>query len=146
MELGDELPTENRYPDDSIDQSDDNFGDQPPFPIENDDHPPSSSPSEPEVPDIPDRDIEHNTLHILREICPFLCLNGMIRTLQGVVRDSKQYKVILTASMAIEHWLIFNEMTYAGELAISRVAPMLHLNSRHRILFPDLVMHRLLYI
>jgi len=59
MELGDELPTENRYPDNPIDQSDDNFGDQLPFPMENDNHPPSSPPSEPEVPDVPDRDTEH---------------------------------------------------------------------------------------
>jgi len=59
MELGDEPPTENRYLDDPINQSDDNFGDQPPFPMENDDHPPSSPPSEPEVPDVPDRDTEH---------------------------------------------------------------------------------------
>jgi len=58
-ELGDEPPTENRYLDNSIDQSDDNFGDQPPFPMENDDHPLSSSPSEPEVPDVPDQDTEH---------------------------------------------------------------------------------------
>jgi len=49
-----EPPTENRYPDDPIDQSDDNFGNQLPFPTENDDHPPSSPPSEPEVPDVPD--------------------------------------------------------------------------------------------
>jgi len=48
--------------------------------------------------------------------------------------------------MVIECWSISNEMTYAGELAISRVAPMLRLNSRHRILFPDLVVHRLLRI
>jgi len=58
-ELGDEPPTENRYPDDPIDQSDDNFGNQPPFPMKNDDHPPSSPPSEPEVPDVPDQDTEH---------------------------------------------------------------------------------------
>jgi len=58
--LGDELPTENRYPDNPIDQSDDNFGDQPPFPMENDDHPPSSPPSEPEVPDVSDRDTEYS--------------------------------------------------------------------------------------
>ena len=59
MELGDELPTENRYPDDPIDQSNDNFGDQPPFPMENDDHPPSSPPCKPEVPDVPDWNTEH---------------------------------------------------------------------------------------
>jgi len=59
-ELGDELPTENRYLDDPIDQSNDNnFGDQPPFPMENDDHPPSSPLSEPEVPDVPDLNLEH---------------------------------------------------------------------------------------
>jgi len=54
MELCDEPPTENRYPDDPIDQSNDNFGDQPPFSMEHDDHPPSSPPSKPEVPDVPD--------------------------------------------------------------------------------------------
>jgi len=60
MELGDEPPTENRYPDDPIDQSDDNnFGDQLPFPMENDNHPPSSPPSKPEVPEDPDLDSEH---------------------------------------------------------------------------------------
>jgi len=59
MELDDEPPTENKYLDNPIDQSDDNFGDQPPFSIENDDHPPSSPSSEPEVPDVPDRDTEH---------------------------------------------------------------------------------------
>jgi len=60
MELGDKPPTENRYLDDPIDQSDDNnFGNQPPFPMENDDHPPSSPPSEPEVSDVPDLDSEH---------------------------------------------------------------------------------------
>jgi len=58
-ELSDEPPTENRYLDDPIDQSDDNFGDQPPFPMENDNHPPSSPPSEPEVPNVPDWDTEH---------------------------------------------------------------------------------------
>jgi len=58
-ELGDKPPTENRYPDNPIDQSNDNFGDQPPFPVENDDHPPSSPPSEPEVSDVPDQDTEH---------------------------------------------------------------------------------------
>ena len=59
-ELGDTPPTENRYPDDPIDQSgDNNFGDHPPFPTENDDNPPSSPPSEPEVPVVPDRDTEH---------------------------------------------------------------------------------------
>jgi len=60
MELGDKPPTENRYPDDPIDQSNDNnFGDQPLFPTENDNHPPSSPPFEPEVPDVPDLDSEH---------------------------------------------------------------------------------------
>jgi len=60
MELGDELPTENRYLDDPIDQSNDNnFGDQPLFPTENDDHPLSSPPSKPEVPEVPDLDLEH---------------------------------------------------------------------------------------
>jgi len=54
MELGDEPPTENRYPDNPIDQSNDNFGDQLLFPMENDNHPPSFSPSEPEVPDVSD--------------------------------------------------------------------------------------------
>jgi len=87
-----------------------------------------------------------NTLCILRETRPFLRLNGMMRTLQGEVRDSKQYKVILTASMAIERWLISNETTYTGELAISQVAPALCLNSQHRILFLNLVVHRLLCI
>jgi len=59
-ELGDEPPTENRYLDDPIDQSDDNnFGNQSPFPMENDNHPPSSSPSKPEVPDVSDLDSEH---------------------------------------------------------------------------------------
>ena len=59
MELGDELPTENRYWDDLIDQSDDNnFGDQLPFPSENDDYS-LSSPSKTEVPDVPDSDSEH---------------------------------------------------------------------------------------
>ena len=53
-------PTENRYPDDSIDQSDDNnFGNNPPFPLKNDDSAPSSPPSKPEVPVVPDRDTEH---------------------------------------------------------------------------------------
>ena len=59
MELGDKLPTGGRYPDDPIDQSDDNFGDQLPFPMENDDNPPSSPPSEPEVPVVPDHDMEY---------------------------------------------------------------------------------------
>jgi len=60
MELGDKPPTENRYPDDPIDQSDDNnFGNQPPFPMENDNHAPSSPPSKPEVPEVPDLDSEH---------------------------------------------------------------------------------------
>jgi len=59
-ELDDEPPTENRYLDDPIDPSrDNNFGNQPLFPTENDDHPPSSPPPEPEVPDVPDRDTEH---------------------------------------------------------------------------------------
>jgi len=59
-ELGDKLPTENRYLDDPIDQSDDNnFGHQPPFPMANDNHPPSSPPSEPEVPEVSDLDSEH---------------------------------------------------------------------------------------
>ena len=58
-ELGDEPPTENRYLDNPIDQSDDNFGDQPLFPTENDNHPPSSPPSSPEVPEVPDQDTEH---------------------------------------------------------------------------------------
>jgi len=52
-ELGDESPTENRYLNNPIDQSDDNFGDQLPFPTGNDDHPLSSPPSKPEVPDVP---------------------------------------------------------------------------------------------
>jgi len=60
MELGDLLPTENRYPDDPIDQSDDNnFGDNLPFSLENDDHPPSSPPSEHGVPLVSDHDTEH---------------------------------------------------------------------------------------
>ena len=87
-----------------------------------------------------------NALRILRETRLFLRLNGMMRTLQGMVRDSEWYEVILTASMAIEHWSISNETIYAGELAISWVASVLHLNSQHRILFPDLVMHCLLRI
>ena len=59
-ELGDQPPTENRYPDDLIDQSNDNnFGDHPPFPLENDDSAPSSPPSEPEVPVVPDGDTEN---------------------------------------------------------------------------------------
>jgi len=61
-ELDDMLPTENRYPDDPIDQSDENnFGDNLPFPLENDDHPPSSPPSEPEVPVVPNCDMEHSS-------------------------------------------------------------------------------------
>jgi len=63
-----------------------------------------------------------------------------------MVQDSERYEVILTASMMIEHWLISNETTYAGELAISWVAPMHRLNSRLRIRSPDLVMHHLLHI
>ena len=44
--IGDQLPPENRYPEDPSDLSDDNFGDHPPFPPENDgDAPPSSPPS-----------------------------------------------------------------------------------------------------
>ena len=59
-ELGDKLPTENRYPDNPIDQSNNNnFGDQLPFSTENDNHPLSSPPSEPEVPEVPDLDSEH---------------------------------------------------------------------------------------
>ena len=69
-----------------------------------------------------------NTLRTLRETCQYLQLNGIMRTLQGMVRDSEWYKVIVTASMAIECWSISNKMTYAGELAISQVAPM------HRLL------------
>ena len=53
------LPSRNRYPDDPINQSNDNFGNQLPFSMENDDHPPSSPFSKPEVPDVPDRDTEH---------------------------------------------------------------------------------------
>ena len=61
MELSDKPPTENKYPDNPIDQSDDNnFGDDPPFPLENDDSAPSSPPSKPEVPIVPDRDMEHS--------------------------------------------------------------------------------------
>jgi len=60
MELGDIPPTENRYPDDPIDQSDkNNFGDNLLFPPENDNHPLSSPSSEPEVPVVPDHDTEH---------------------------------------------------------------------------------------
>ena len=45
-EIGDQLPPENRYPEDPSDPSDDNFGDHPPFHLENDgDAPPSSPPS-----------------------------------------------------------------------------------------------------
>ena len=61
-ELGDMPPTENRYPDNHIDQSNkNNFGDNLPFPLENDDHPPSSPPSKPEVPVVPDHDMEHSS-------------------------------------------------------------------------------------
>ena len=61
-ESGDQLPTENRYPDNPIDQSDENnFGNDPSFPPENDNHPPSSPLSEPEVPIVPDHDIEHSS-------------------------------------------------------------------------------------
>ena len=87
-----------------------------------------------------------NTLRTLRETCLYLRLNGVMRTLKGMVRDSEWYAVIQIASMAIECQLISNETTYAGELAISWVASMLRLNNRHRILSPDLVMHRLLHI
>jgi len=60
MELGDTPPTENRYLDNPIDQSNDNnFGNHLPFPMENDDNPPLSPPSEPEVPVVPDQDTEH---------------------------------------------------------------------------------------
>jgi len=53
-------PTENRYLDDPIDQyGDNNFGDNLPFPSENDDSALSSPPSEPEVPVVPDHDTEH---------------------------------------------------------------------------------------
>ena len=46
-EIGDQPPPENRYPEDPSDPSDDNFGDHPPFPLENDgDTPPSSPRSE----------------------------------------------------------------------------------------------------
>jgi len=59
-ELGDQPPTENRYPDNLIDQSDEtNFGNNLPFSPENDDHPLSSPPSEPEVPVVPDHDMEY---------------------------------------------------------------------------------------
>ena len=50
-----------------------------------------------------------NTLCTLRETCPYLCLNGVMRTLKGMVQDSEQYEVILTASMVIERLLIFKE-------------------------------------
>jgi len=53
------LPTENRYLDNPIDQSNDNFGDQLLFHTENDNDPLSSPPSKPEVPDVPDWDTEH---------------------------------------------------------------------------------------
>jgi len=53
-------PTENRYPDDPIVQSDENnFGNNLPLSPENDDHPSSSPPSEPEVPIVSDHDMEH---------------------------------------------------------------------------------------
>jgi len=59
-ELGDVPPTENRYPDDLIDQSNDNnFGNNPLFPLENDDSAPSSPPSKPEVIVVSDYDTEH---------------------------------------------------------------------------------------
>jgi len=74
-----------------------------------------------------------NTLHTLRETHQYLRLNGMMRTLQGMVQDSKRYEVILTVSMAIECRSISNETTYAGELAVSQVASIHHLNSRLRI-------------
>jgi len=53
-------PTENRYLDNPIDQSNENnFGNNLLFPPENDNHPPSSPPSEPEVLIVPDQDTEH---------------------------------------------------------------------------------------
>jgi len=62
MELGDILPTENKYPDNPIDRSNENnFGNNLPFPPENDNHPPSSPPSEPEVSVVPDHDTEHSS-------------------------------------------------------------------------------------
>jgi len=70
-----------------------------------------------------------NTLHTLRETCLYLCLNSVMGTLKGVVQDSEWYEVILTALMVIERQSISNEMTYTGELAISRIAPVHHLNS-----------------
>jgi len=48
--------------------------------------------------------------------------------------------------MAIEYRSISKKTTYTGELTISWVAPVLRLNSRQGILFPDPVMHRLLRI
>ena len=46
MKIGDQPLPENRYPEDPSDPSDDNFGDHPLFPPENDgDAPPSSPPS-----------------------------------------------------------------------------------------------------
>jgi len=142
--LGDELPTENRYPDDPIDQSDDNFGNQLPFSTENDNHPHHLLPSNLKF--LMSLIETQNTLHTLRETHQYLRLNGMMRTLQGVVQDSKRYEVILTVSMAIECQSISNETTYAGELAVSQVASIHHLNSWLRIWSPDLVMHCLLCI
>ena len=56
-EIGDQPPPKNRYPEDLSDPSDDNFGNHPPFPPENDgDAPPSSPPSENNDPRVPDGD------------------------------------------------------------------------------------------
>ena len=61
MELNDVPPTENRYPDDLIDQSNDNnFGDNPLFSLENDDSALSSPLSKPEVPVVPDCNMKHS--------------------------------------------------------------------------------------
>ena len=55
-EIGDQPPPKNRYPEDLSDPSDDNnFGDHPLFPLENDgDTPPSSPPSKNNDPRVPD--------------------------------------------------------------------------------------------
>ena len=64
MEIGDQPPPENRYPEDPSDPSDDNFGDHLPFPLENDgDAPPSSPPSENNDLQVPDGESMDHSLH-----------------------------------------------------------------------------------
>jgi len=85
-ELGDTPPTENRYPDHPIDQSNDNnFGDHPPFPTENDDNPPSSPPSKPEVPVVPDRDTDR-----AGHRQPSIRFYGTVRTVSTTVPSEPQ--------------------------------------------------------